>query len=452
MEGNADEVRTVDLIIIGGGPGGYEIAAAEAAKGRKVVLVEKDKLGGTCLNRGCIPTKALCASASVLLKACAAGDYGISLSNPVVDYPRVAARKDAVVVSLRADIEASLAGVELVTAEARLEAGPKVRIVGGAAYKAEKIIIATGSRPKRLPVPGAELAMDSSDIIALEVLPADIVIIGAGVIGMEFASVLSAFGVEVTVLEYCKEVLPAFDAEVAKRLRSMLSRRGVKFVLGAAVKEIKPDFSVDYETKKGLQTIGASAVLMAVGREPVLPEGLKEAGVTLNERGFIEVDDTMQTDAFGVYAVGDVNGICMLAHAASAQARVAVGEDVDMDIMPSVVFSEPECAMVGLTEEMCKAQGADFLTVKVPYASNGKALASGEAEGFVKLVFSPVTHLLLGCHAVGAHSADLVAEAAAAMYGMIPVDELADELIHAHPTLSELLASAARKAAAMCRE
>ena len=434
-----------DLLIIGGGPGGYEIAAEAARAGRQVTLIERDLLGGTCLNRGCIPTKCLCASASTILTVKNASEFGVDISGYTADYSRAAERMSKVVEQLRRGIDTLLKGVTVVHGEARLASGRRV-IVGDEVYQAEQILIATGSRPASLPIEGAEKAMSSDDFLKLTSLPSRICIIGGGVIGMEFASILAAFGVEVTVVEYCKEILPPFDKEVAKRLRTSLSRRGVKTIVGAAVTAIRDAddsaMQVVYNGKKGEESVSCDAVIMAVGRRPVVPEGCEEAGVSLTSRGFIDTDDDMATSAEGIYAVGDVNGRCMLAHAAAAQARVALGEDVDLEFIPSAVFTIPECAMCGLTEEQCEAEGIEYATAKSMFAANGKALAMGEGEGFVKIIYSTATRLMLGCHIIGPHAADIVAEATAFMVDGTNIDEIAKAVVHGHPTLSEALAAA----------
>ncbi|MCM1452115.1 MAG: NAD(P)/FAD-dependent oxidoreductase, partial [Clostridium sp.] len=321
---------------------------------------------------------------------------------------------------------------------------PVVR-VDGREFSAEQILIATGSAPARLPIPGADLTLTSDDLLKLSDLPKSIAIIGGGVIGMEFASILQAFGVDVTVIEYCKEILPPFDKEVAKRLRSILSRRGVKIIVGAAVSKIEqgPEgLVITYAGKKGDEAIHCQTALMAVGRKAVLPEGCVEAGINVNARGFIETDPMMRTSCAGVYAVGDVNGRCMLAHAASAQARVAFGDDVDMEYIPSAVFTSPECAMVGLTEEQCQKEEISYAAAKSMFAANGKALAMGQGEGFVKVLYSPATRLMLGVHVIGPHASDIVAEATVCLTQGATVDDVARSIIHGHPTISEALMAA----------
>lgn len=430
-----------DLIIIGAGPGGYDIAAEAAHDGFKVTLIERDDLGGTCLNRGCIPTKCLCATAATAAAVNTAAAMGVITAPAQVDFTAATSRMRSVVERLRDGIAMMLRDVEVVSGEARLAAGPSV-IVGDDTYTAPKIIIATGSAPARLPIEGAELAATSDDVLALTELPHRICIIGGGVIGMEFAGILSGCGAEVTVLEYCQEILPPFDREVAKRLRTTLGRRGVKIVTGATVKAIKEGYTVVYEGKKGEATVECDLVVMAVGRRPVVPAGCAEAGIELTDRGFIKTDDNLLTTADGIYAVGDVNGRCMLAHAATAQARVAMGYDVDLDHIPSAVFTLPECAMVGKTEEQCRAENLVYGVAKAMFAANGKALAMDEGEGFVKVIYDTESRLMLGCHIIGPHAADIVAEATAFMATGTNIDEIARGVVHGHPTLSETLAAA----------
>lgn len=438
-------MRSTEFIIIGGGPGGYEVAAELAASGRKVILIERDRLGGTCLNRGCIPTKCLCASASTALTVASAAQFGIDTSSVNVDYSRAVGRATDVMDQLRQGIETMLRDVETITGEAVLRPGKTVA-VNGEELTADHIIIATGSRPAKLDIPGASLAVTSDEFLSLTEVPQRVAIIGGGVIGLEFASILAAFGREVTVIEFCKEILPPFDSDIAKRLRTSLSRRGIKFLTSTRVTAIEHGLRIIYEGKRGKDSIECDLAVMAVGRRPVLPEGTAECGIELDSRGFIKVNELMQTSVDGICAVGDVNGLCMLAHAAAAQARRATGSDVNLDVIPSAVFTQPEAAMVGLTEDQVKAKDYDIMIGKASFAANGKALAMGESDGTVKIIFARESGFILGCHILGPHAADLIAEVAALMFGMTTRDELADELVHGHPTLSEVIQTAARNA------
>ncbi|MDE6498183.1 MAG: dihydrolipoyl dehydrogenase [Muribaculaceae bacterium] len=438
-----------DVIIIGAGPGGYEVAAELAASGSNVAVIERDKPGGTCLNRGCIPTKCLCATAAHAIEATKAAEFGVRLGEISVDYGVARMRMRRVVDNLREGVNAVLGNVRYINGEAVINPDGTIS-VNDRQYAADKMLIATGSKPARPAIPGIEHTITSDELLELEdTLPQRITIVGGGVIGIEFASIFCALGSKVTVVEYCKEILPLFDADIAKRLRLSLKARGVEFITGAAVKSIEEDRSVIYETRKGAASMESDLVLVATGRSPVVPSGTSEAGIELDDKGFIVVDDAMCTTRPGFYAAGDVTGICMLAHAAAAQARRALipeAEDVELNIIPSAVFSYPEAAMVGLTPAQCTAHGIEYLECKAPYAANGKAQADGCANGVVKIVYSPATRLILGVHVLGEHASDIVAEAAALIYGMITVDDLASDLIHGHPTLSEILQAAAKTA------
>ncbi len=434
-----------DLIIIGGGPGGYEIAAEVAAKGMSVTLIERDALGGTCLNRGCIPTKCLCASASTILSVADASRFGVNVAGFTPDYSRAVARMVQVTDQLRDGVTSLLSKVNVVHGQARLASGHVVE-VGSDRYTAPRIIIATGSCPAMLDIPGADLAITSDDFLRLTELPRRVAIIGGGVIGMEFASILAAFGTQVSVIEYMKEILPPFDPEVAKRLRMALQKRGVNTRVGAAVTAIEQAgdaLRVIYSGKKGEEAVECDTVIMAVGRKAVVPEGCDKAGIALTQRGYIAVDDNYQTSAQEIFAVGDVNGRCMLAHAAAAQARVVMGlMDKSSMLVPSAVFTAPECAMVGLTPLQCDAAGLQYKSAKAMFAANGKALAMGEGEGFVKVIYDARSGRIYGVHIIGPHAADLVAEATAVMGAGMSVNEVANQIVHGHPTLSEVLAAA----------
>lgn len=439
-----------DLIVIGAGPGGYETAAEAAALGRKVALVERAELGGTCLNLGCIPTKALCRCAEVAMTVAESQEFGILSDAPVVNLPKVMERKEQILATLREGVGMVLKDVKIIKGEARFTSVSTVE-VEGETLSAPEIIIATGSRPAALDIPGKELAMSSDEILSIDSLPKSLIIIGGGVIGMEFASIFAAFGVKVTVLEYCKEILPPFDAEIAKRLRTALKRRGIEIITSAQVTGIAPGMTVSYEVKGKAKTAEAEQVLMAVGRRPVIPDGIEDLGVRI-ERGAIAVDDNMKVlfadgktpaDAI-LYAIGDVNGRCMLAHAASMHGLVALGKAKLTDVIPAAVFTQPECAMVGLTEEKCSAEGREIKVGKALFRANGKALAMGEPDGLVKIITDAATDELLGCHICGAHAADLVQEIATVMTAGLKVSAIS-EAVHAHPTLTEVVKAAIPK-------
>lgn len=428
-----------DIIVIGCGPGGMEVASRALQQGLTVTVIERGHLGGTCLNRGCIPTKALCRSAEVIRMIAGSAEFGVDVSSAVIDYSKAVERKDSVVATLRENVAMMLSKAEIVTGEARF-ISPEVVEVNGESYTAPRIVIATGSSPASLDIPGASLAIDSDALLSAGKLPASMVIIGGGVIGMEFACILSAFGVDVTVLEYCKEILPNFDRDIAKRLHTSLSRGGMKIITGAQVTAISEGKRVEYTAKGKPGSVDAEEVLMAVGRRPVVPDGAGQIGIEVN-RGAIVVDDDFATSVPGIYAIGDVNARMMLAHVASAQGASVMGDRVNLGVVPAVAFTAPECAMVGLTEELCKESGLNYKVTKSLYRANGKAQSMGETDGMLKLIVDGDSHMILGCHVCGVHAADLVQEAALAMASSLPVDAITST-IHAHPSLSEILHSA----------
>ena len=418
----------VDLIIIGAGPGGYRAAEYAAKKGLKVVIFEGSEVGGTCLNVGCIPTKTYVHSST---------------------FDEARERMAAVVAQLRQGVEGilSLPNITLVREKGVFT---DAHTIGD--YTADNIIIATGSETKWLPIKGCDdpRVVDSTGLLQLETLPKRLAIIGAGVIGMEFASVFNRFGSGVTVIEYLKECLPALDSDIAKRLRKYLEKQGVTFKMKTAVEDIAD--------------IDADVILMATGRKPRTEGlGLETLGITLAPNGAIPVDDNFQLPLLSeraggeasVYAIGDANGKQMLAHAAEMQAIHAVNhilgkkDNIRFDIMPAAIFTTPEAACVGPTEDQLKEQGVPYECKKSFWRANGKALAMNETEGMLKLLVSPPSQggdggesSILGCHAYGAHSADIIQEVSVLMCKNTTIDELRD-MVHIHPTLSEILFTAA---------
>ena len=447
-------MQSTDLIIIGGGPGGYETALLAAQRGLAVTLIERGNLGGTCLNEGCIPTKTLCRSAALACDMKKAAELGVAVGDWSVDFPTIMARKNAVVEQLRMGVEALMRHpkISLVTGDARFVDALTVE-VAGERYAARDVIIATGSTAATLPIEGADLpgVVTSKELLDLHELPQRLTVIGAGVIGLEFASIFHALGSNVTVLEYAREVLPHFDTDMAKRLRQSLGKRGIVIETQAAVKsvaKINSSLAVNYEKKGKTLAVEADVVLMAVGRKAnVSSLNLDDVGIDYNQCG-ITVDDNMLTNVPHVYAIGDINGKMMLAHAATFQGVCALnhimGEScrVRLDVMPAAVFTMPEAATVGLTEEDCKERGIEYVAKKSFFRANGKALSIGEPEGYCKLLVA-ADHRLLGCHILGAHASDVVQEVCALITRGASCDDLA-LTIHAHPTLSEVVLSAAR--------
>ena len=422
-----------DLLIIGSGPGGYRAAGYAARNGLSVVVAERDQAGGTCLNAGCIPTKCLAHDASA-----APSDFASAME-----------RKALVTQQLRTGVEQLLSapGITLVRGQAAFTDEHTVTI-GDTTIEADNIIIATGSESRMPPITGIDnpRVITSTEALQLQSLPETMVIVGAGVIGMEFASILARFGSKVTVIEYLKECLPMFDKDIAKRLRKAIEKQGVTFFMDSAVSEITDGEVIFKSNKTGAETrlpCAGAPVLIATGRKPSV-EGLNlEAAVVDYDAKGIKTDDCLRTSQPHIYAIGDVTGKQMLAHAATAMGFRAVNtilgksDKIRLDIMPSAVFTYPEAATVGLGEDACKQLGKPYKCLKGYYRANGKALAIAEPEGMVKIT-ADTDGTILGCTAYGAHSADMVQEIAALMNCNATTADLAS-IIHIHPTLSEIL-------------
>lgn len=437
--------NSFDIIIIGGGPGGYKTATYAASKGLTVLVVEKAELGGTCLNCGCIPTKTYARNAEIIQTLKEADVYGLDELSFSFNFKTAYERKNNVIDALRNGISTLLSapGITVVKGEAVLKSASSVS-VNGEEYSAKNIIIATGSESKTLPIADldADMICDSTWLLSTDTLPKRICIVGAGVIGMEFASILNSFGCEVSVVEFLKECLPSLDGDIAKRLRKCLEKRGVAFYMQSGLKSAAKG-KVVFE-KKGKETeLETEKVLLAVGRKPnVEGLGLDEVGIAYDKKG-ITVTDMMQTSVPGVYAIGDVNGRQMLAHAAEMQGKRAVNsilglqDDIRFEIMPAAIFTNPEAACVGKTEELLKAEGVEYICQKHYYRANGKALAMNETEGMLKLLAGK-NGLIIGCHVYGAHAADLVQEVSVLMCRNTTLQQLHD-MTHIHPTLSEII-------------
>ena len=452
-------MKKTNLLIIGSGPGGYRTASYAAQNGLEVTIIEKAQPGGTCLNAGCIPTKCLAHDAEMLLIA--ASHYN---TTPPLDFTKVMERKEGVISQLRDGVSSLLnqPGINLIKGEARFVSDHIVE-VNGEQIEAENIIIATGSRSNMPPFMSEEDFMNqsettknivtSTELLSIPSIPQRLTIIGAGVIGMEFASAFSAFGSEVTVIEFMKECLPPIDSDIAKRLRKTLEKRGVTFYMQSAVNQIistsengENCTTVLFERKGKEEKVETDLVLIATGRQANVENiGLESAGIAFSQKG-IMVNENMETNVKGVYAIGDVNGRQMLAHVATFQGFRAINHILDkkdyirLDIMPSAIFTYPEAACVGKTEDQCKTQNIKFTTRKGFYRANGKALSMEETEGMIKILVGE-DGSILGAHAYGAHSADLIQEVSALMNRDAKLDEIRD-IIHIHPTLSEILQDA----------
>ena len=415
------------------------------------MVVEKDQPGGTCLNSGCIPTKTLCKHAEVADTVREAEQYGVAIKDAAfnIDMQVVVARKEEVIGRLRQGVEQLMAmpGINFVRGEARFKDNKTV-MVNGEEYTADNIIIATGSSAKVLPVEGAKLkgVITSTELLCLDHVPRSLCIIGAGVIGMEFASIYRSFGSEVTVVEFLKECLPALDSDIAKRLRKQLEQRGVQFALQSGVTKIETEgdnLRVHYQ-KKGKEAFAdAELVLMATGRAANVTElGLENTDIDYSPAG-ISTDDNMLTNVPGVYAIGDVNGKQMLAHAATFQGFRAVNRIVGhtdrilFNVVPAAIFTHPEVGSVGLSEDLCKAQGMAYKCRKGYYRSNGKANAGNATEGMIKLM-TDENDRILGCHLYGENAAFIAQEVAVLMNFGATLAQLG-EIVHTHPTLSEIL-------------
>lgn len=438
-----------DLAIIGAGPGGYEAAAYAAKLGRKVVLFEKAALGGTCLNVGCIPTKTLLRSARALSDCREAGLYGVTTAAPVLDLAAVQARKRQVVATLGKGVAAMLkgAGVEMVQAEARL-AGRGVVEAAGSRIEAKNILVATGSVPAAPPIPGlreSKAVVDSTGILECEEIPASLVIIGAGVIGLEFACFFAELGTAVTMVEMLDRIAPVLDDEIAKRLQSELKKKKVAINLSCKVTRIDGG-TVHYTDAAGqAQQVTGTLVLNATGRQPVTRGlGLEEAGVVVERRG-IRVDASGRTNVPGVWACGDCTGRLLLAHSASREGMVAVNtmfgkpDRMRFSAVPSVIYTHPEVAQVGATEAELKQQGTAYRKVVLPMAIAGRFLVEEAGRsGTVKVLVSERHGQVLGVHMIGGCCGEFIAAAAAMVELELCVDDVR-EIVFPHPTISEAL-------------
>jgi len=449
----------IDVVIIGGGPGGYVSAIKAAHLGLKAVLIEKDKLGGVCLNWGCIPTKALVSTAELLNHLQRAGEFGIQVKDYSIDFPAIMKRKDLITQRLSSGVGQLMKAnqVRVARGEGQIVEPGKVEVTNTAGekelIKTKNIIIATGSKVMRLPIPGidSEGVITSDEALSLSELPSRMLIIGGGVVGIEFAGIFKALGVEVTVVEMLPRILLPVDEEIAFRLTQLLKRKGIEILTDSKVKEIKKNhqnLEVLISTSDGEKKLETEKVLLAAGRIPELGNiDVQRLGIELDGKA-IKVDEKMRTNIPGIYAVGDVVGRIMLAHVASREGIVAVenisGKETLMDykVVPNCVFSMPEVASVGLTEEEARKENNNIKVSKFPFMANGKALGMGETEGMVKIIADADTSELLGFHILGVHASDLIAEGTLALSMEATAFEIINT-IHAHPTLAEAIAEAA---------
>ncbi|MGW5138117.1 dihydrolipoyl dehydrogenase [Nocardia beijingensis] len=459
-----------DLLVVGGGPGGYVAAIRAAQRGLRVGLVEKERPGGVCLNWGCIPTKAMLRSAEVFQTVTAAADFGVYADNVRYDFGAVRDRKDGIVKQLTDGVASLLAvnGVTVIEGHARFtgptsvevfEAGQSPIFPGGPRYAAaptatatrtitaSDVIIATGSVPARLAIPGADLpgVITSDGAFGLTEVPERLVVIGGSAVGAEWASLFASFGSRVTIVELQDTLVPLEDADVGAALGRSFTKRGITVLTGRTVEAIARTDALRVTVAGGHSTeLDADVVLVGVGRRPNTADlGLDRVGIDTDPRGFIPVDQQLRTGVEHVYAIGDVTGRALLAHVASHQgltaADVIAGHAAHLDYtaIPAATFTHPEIASVGLTEAKARAAGHDVVTARFPFAALGRAKTFGETEGFVKIVAGQRHREVLGVHIIGPSASDLIAEGALAISLEATLDELADT-IHAHPTLGEI--------------
>lgn len=459
-----------DLTVIGGGPGGYEAAIRAAQLGLKVAVIEEREMGGTCLNRGCMPTKALLHSAEVYHTAKHSAEFGIIVKEVGFDYTKIASRKDAVVKQLRSGVEYLVKsnggtifyGRGLIKDRNTIEVTEKDKqgvTTDKQTITTEKIIIATGSRPARPPIPGLDgnRVLDSDGVLKLTQCPDKVVIIGGGVIGIEFATLFNTLGKEVTIVEMMDMILPSVDLEISQLLRKSLEKKGIKIFTGSKVTSVRSDSNAVCTFENGGQEARAEGdiVIIAIGRKPNSENlGFENAGIE-TERGYIKVNDRMETSVKGIYAIGDVAGKVLLAHVASAQGMIAAanaaGQNrmMDYSVVPSCIYTSPEVASVGLTEAEAVRKGYSLKVGRFPINANGRSMIMDEKEGLIKVITDKETGEILGTHIMGPRATDMISEICVAMKLESTVEEVA-ETIHPHPTVSEIIMEAAHDVEGLC--
>jgi len=445
--------KDFDLIVIGAGPGGYTAAIRATQLGGRVAIVEKGDLGGTCLNKGCIPTKSLIASVHVLDWLKRAGEFGIKVETNGVDFSAIMARKKRIVKQLRNGVGMLLKsyGIKVIKGRASFISPFEIKVEDDT-FNIKKCIIATGSIPSQIPgidIDGENI-MTSDDIFELSQVPSSLLIIGGGVIGLEFACIFQALGTKVMVIEALPQILPGEDKEFSRILERILKGKGIDIKTNAWVKEItytNNEIEVTFESANGLDKVVVEKVLVATGRRPCLQElGLEHAGIVC-EHGKIVVDEKMETNIKGIYAIGDVVGTPFLAHKACAEGEVAAENamgkhaTIDYRAIPGCIFTLPEVASVGINEDEAKKRGYEIKVGKFPFMASGKAITMGETKGFVKVVADKETDKILGVHIIGPQATELINGAALAVKLECTTAEL-NRLLFPHPTLSEAIGQA----------
>lgn len=450
-------MQEFDVLVIGGGPGGYVAAIRAAKNGAKTALVERKEFGGTCLNIGCIPTKTLIAGVDVYHKARHAMEFGVKISGEISpDWEAMLARKDSVIKTLRGGIGSLLkaAGVTVFKGHGAFTGRKTVKVVDGEGGEVEeitanKIIIASGSETL-VPgfIPKGKRVITSTELLSIPEIPKSLLILGGGVIGCEFACLFAELGTKVTIVEMLDSIMPNIDRETSRVVAAQMQKMGIEIMNGKPLGDLKAD-DKGVSGKVGDLTVSADYLLVSIGRKPAL-EGMNLAasGVKTNERGWIPVDSSCRTNVPGIFAIGDATGSWQLAHAAIAMgivaADVACGKKnaFDGSLVPGCIFTSPEIGSVGKSQEQCDKEGIETRVGKFPFAALGKAMAINETVGFCKIIADAKTDQILGVHIVGPHATDLIAEACPALHLEITAKELG-KAIHAHPTLGEAMMEAA---------
>jgi len=465
VKGNGGiDLKQSDVVIVGGGPAGYVAAIRASQLGSKVILIEKDSLGGTCLNRGCIPTKALLHSVGILESARQGKDYGVNVGEIIIDFAKMMSHKDAVVKTLVTGVQYLMRSnaIEVIKGIGKVISPTEVEVDSGQkeTIKAAKIILAPGSVPLVVPIPGVDGSgvITSDGVLQLSEIPQSLLVIGGGAIGVEFATIFAKLGTKVTIVEMLPQIIPTEDHELSMSLKGVLERDGIKIFTSAQVRRIEDDPEGDklisVTTGEGEQKLTAELVLVAVGRKPNIEGlGLEAVGIK-TERGRIVVNDRMETSISGIYAAGDAVGGIQLAHVASAEGVVAVenalgkGSAIDYRVVPRCIYTMPEVAAVGLTENQAREKELNLKVSRFPFTANSKALILGQRDGFVKVLSDARSGEIFGVHILGPQATELIPEATLAMKMEATVSEISST-IHAHPTLSEAIRETALDAEGM---
>jgi len=451
------DIVKVDLAVLGGGPGGYVASIRASKMGLKTAVIERDYLGGVCMNCGCIPTKTLYHVAFILNEIKKAKDFGIDVSEPKLDFKKTMARKDQIIEMQRKGLQSHFKknNIELIKGSGRIIARDRVAVrtldSQEIEVEAKNIIIATGSsaanvKPFDLSEKGV---VDNAGILSIEEIPKSLLIIGGGVIGSEFANIFSSLGTKVTIIELLPRILSTEDEDVSKVIYNVFRKKGIEIFTDTVIEKVEKSGDDFICTTSGGNKITADKVLISVGRRPNSSDiGIEKAGVEVDQKGYIKVDSHLRTNIDGIYAVGDVIGGLQLAHVASEEGKIAAeniagkNKEMDYSVVPWAVFTSPEIGTVGINEAQARKKNIKVCTGIFPFSSSGKAYISGETEGFIKVVTDSETGEILGAQMVGPRATDLVHEIAVAMKGEILVDDLVST-IHAHPTFSESVLEAA---------